>query len=89
MLTLGVDLLTSHDIWIMLENALASPSTTWIMTTAPYLSIFTLLKPIARHPLSLMDFNLYVFRGLRPEFKFIVTMLGAWADPVQFLELHS
>ncbi|KAK2985196.1 hypothetical protein RJ640_010485 [Escallonia rubra] len=40
-------------------------------------------------PFSPEDFNIYVFRGLKPEFKDLVTTLSARFEPVTFSELHS
>ncbi|GMQ04958.1 hypothetical protein CsSME_00050184 [Camellia sinensis var. sinensis] len=44
---------------------------------------------VASHPLALVDFNIYVFKGLRPEFKDLVTTIAAQLDPVLFAELHN
>lgn len=41
------------------------------------------------HPLSLIDFNLYVFRGLQLEIKDLITTLNARAEQVSFTKLHS
>ena len=38
---------------------------------------------------SLEDFNLYVFRGLREEFKDLVTSLITKAEPLSYTDLHS
>jgi hypothetical protein len=43
----------------------------------------------AGRPVSLEDFNLYVFRGLRGEFKDIVTSLITKAEPLSYADLHS
>ncbi|KAK2987919.1 hypothetical protein RJ640_003049 [Escallonia rubra] len=43
----------------------------------------------AGRPLSPEDFNIYIFRGLKPEFKDLVTILSAHSEPVTFSELHS
>jgi len=40
-------------------------------------------------PVSLEDFNLYVFRGLRGEFKDLVTSLITKAEPLSYADLHS
>jgi hypothetical protein len=40
-------------------------------------------------PMSLEDFNLYVFRGLRGEFKDLVTSLITKAEPLLYADLHS
>jgi len=40
-------------------------------------------------PMSLKDFNLYVFRGLRGEFKDLVTSLITKAEPLSYVDLHS
>ena len=38
--------------------------------------------------MSLEDFNLYVFRGLRGEFKDLVTSLITKAEPLSYVDLH-
>ena len=43
----------------------------------------------AGRPISLTDFNLYVFRGLRGEFKDLVTSLITRADPLPYIDLLS
>ncbi|KAJ6733370.1 hypothetical protein OIU74_005177 [Salix koriyanagi] len=43
----------------------------------------------AGRPISLTDFNLYVFRGLRSDFRDLVTTLSTKADPLSYSELHS
>jgi hypothetical protein len=43
----------------------------------------------AGRPVSLEDFNLYVFRGLRGEFKDLVTSLITKAEPLSYADLHS
>jgi hypothetical protein len=40
-------------------------------------------------PISLAEFNLYVFWGLRSEFKDLVTSLSTKADPISYIDLHS
>jgi len=40
-------------------------------------------------PVSLEDFNLYVFRGLRGEFMDLVTSLVAKAKPLSYADLYS
>jgi hypothetical protein len=40
-------------------------------------------------PVSLEDFNLYVFRGLRGEFKDLVTSLITKAEHLSYADLHS
>jgi hypothetical protein len=40
-------------------------------------------------PISLRDFNLYVFRGLRSEFKGLVTSLVTKEKPLSYADLHS
>jgi hypothetical protein len=40
-------------------------------------------------PMSLEDFNLYVFRGLRGEFKDLVMSLITKAEPLSYADLHS
>jgi hypothetical protein len=44
---------------------------------------------VAGWPLSLKDFNLYIFRGLRSEFKDLVTSLVTKAEPLSYANLHS
>jgi hypothetical protein len=43
----------------------------------------------AGQPISLEDFNLYVFRGLHGEFKDLVTSLVTRADPLLYADLLS
>jgi hypothetical protein len=43
----------------------------------------------ADRPISLAEFNLYVFRGLRSEFKDLVTSLSTKDDPISYTDLHS
>ena len=43
----------------------------------------------ASRPVSLEDFNLYVFRGLRGEFKDLVTSLITKTEPLSYTDLHS
>jgi hypothetical protein len=43
----------------------------------------------AGRPVSLEDFNLYVFRGLREEFKDLVTSLITKVEPLSYADLHS
>jgi len=43
----------------------------------------------AGRPLSMEDFNLYVFCGLRGEFRYLVTTLSTRAEPVSYTDLHS
>jgi hypothetical protein len=43
----------------------------------------------ASRPVSLEDFNLYVFRGLRGEFNDLVTSLITKAEPLSYADLHS
>jgi hypothetical protein len=43
----------------------------------------------ADQPKSLEDFNLYVFRGLRGEFKDLVTSLITKAEPLSYADLHG
>jgi len=40
-------------------------------------------------PVSLEDFNLYVFRNLRGEFKDLVTSIVTKAEPFSYADLHS
>jgi hypothetical protein len=51
-------------------------------------SLFDELAAAGR-PMSLEDFNLYVFRGLRGEFKDLVTSLITKAEPLSYTDLHS
>ena len=43
----------------------------------------------ADQPMSLENFNLYVFRGLRGEFKDLVTSLITKAKPLSYADLHD
>jgi hypothetical protein len=43
----------------------------------------------AGRPVSLEDFNLYVFCGLRREFKDLVTSLVTKTKPLSYVDLHS
>jgi hypothetical protein len=43
----------------------------------------------AGRPMSLEDFNLYVFHGLHGEFKVLVTSLITKAEPLSYADLHS
>jgi len=43
----------------------------------------------AGRPIALEDFNLYIFRGLRGEFKDLVTSLSTKVQPLTYTELHS
>ena len=43
----------------------------------------------AGRPISLTDFNLYVFRGLCNEFHDLVTSLSTTSDAISYSELHS
>jgi len=43
----------------------------------------------AGQPVSLEDFNWYVFCGLRGEFKDLVTSLITKAEPLSYADLHS
>ena len=40
-------------------------------------------------PISLTDFNLYVFQGLCGEFRDLVTSMSTKSDPLSYFELHS
>jgi len=51
-------------------------------------SLFDELAAVGR-PMPLEDFNLYVFRGLRGEFKDLVTSLITKAEPLSYVDLHS
>lgn len=43
----------------------------------------------AGRPLNTAEFNIYVFKGLRSDFKDLVTTLTACAEPVSYAELHA
>jgi len=43
----------------------------------------------AGQPISLEDFNLYIFHGLRGEFKNLVTSLMTKAEPLSYANLHN
>jgi hypothetical protein len=51
-------------------------------------SLFDELVAVGQ-PLSLEDFNLYIFRGLRGEFKDLVTSLVTKAKPLLYVDLHN
>ena len=51
-------------------------------------SLFDELAAVG-HPISLEDFNLYVFCGLRGEFKDLVTSLITKAEPPSYADLHN
>jgi len=51
-------------------------------------SLFDELAAVG-HPMSLEDFNLYVFRGLCGEFKDLVTSLITKPEPLSYADLHS
>jgi hypothetical protein len=51
-------------------------------------SLFDELAAAGR-PMSLEDFNLYMFRGLRGEFKDLVTSLITKAELLSYVDLHS
>jgi hypothetical protein len=51
-------------------------------------SLFDELAAVGR-PLSLEDFNLYIFRGLRGEFKDLVTSLVTKAELLSYTDLHN
>jgi hypothetical protein len=44
---------------------------------------------ITGKPLSMEDFNLYIFRGLRGEFQDLVTILSTRAEPISYTDLYS
>jgi hypothetical protein len=50
--------------------------------------LFDELAAVGR-PISMEEFNFYVFRGLRNEFKDLVTSLSTKADPILYTDLHS
>jgi hypothetical protein len=52
------------------------------------MSLFDELAAAGR-PLSLEDFNLYISRGLRGEFKDFVTSLVTKAESLSYADLHS
>jgi hypothetical protein len=43
----------------------------------------------AGRPISLVEFNLYVFRGLHNDFKNLVTKFSTKADPISYTDLHN
>jgi len=43
----------------------------------------------AGRPISLEDFNIYVFHGLRGEFKDLVTSLKTKAEPLLYVDLYN
>jgi hypothetical protein len=51
-------------------------------------SLFDELAAVGR-PLSLEDFNLYIFHGLCGEFKYLVTSLVTKAEPLSYADLHN
>jgi hypothetical protein len=51
-------------------------------------SLFDELTVVGR-PISLEDFNLYVFHGFHGEFKDLVTSLVIKTDPLSYANLHS
>jgi len=51
-------------------------------------SLFDELAAVGR-PLSLEDFNLYIFHGLHGEFKDLVTSLMTKAEPLSYADLHN
>jgi hypothetical protein len=51
-------------------------------------SLFDELVAVGQ-PLSLEDFNLYIFRGLRGEFKDLVTSFMTKAKPLLYIDLHN
>jgi len=51
-------------------------------------SLFDELVVVGR-PISLEDFNLYVFRGLYDEFKDLVTNLATKVELFSYADLHS
>jgi hypothetical protein len=51
-------------------------------------ALFDELAAVGR-PVSLEDFNLYVFHGLRGECKDLVTSLMTMAKPLSYANLHS
>jgi len=50
--------------------------------------LFDELVAVGR-PISLKDFNLYVFRGLRGEFKDLITSFVINVEPLSYADLHS
>jgi hypothetical protein len=50
--------------------------------------LFDELATVGR-PLSLEDFNLYMFHGLHGEFKNLVTSLVTKAEPLSYADLHN
>jgi len=95
-LHLVVDCNTSHDIWTTLETTQLHGSFQELRkndeSVSTYLqkakSLFDELAAAGR-PISMEDFNLYEFWGLRSEFKDLVTSLSTKADPISYTDLHS
>ncbi|KAF7146350.1 hypothetical protein RHSIM_Rhsim04G0108900 [Rhododendron simsii] len=99
---LVVGLTTSQEIWTTLEASLASPSNTRILqlqnmrqgdkSVSSFLHRAKALSDelaAAGRPVSTADFNIYVFRGLRSDFKDLVTNMAARHDDISFSELHA
>ncbi|GAV62430.1 UBN2 domain-containing protein, partial [Cephalotus follicularis] len=42
---------------------------------------------VAGRPVPLPDFNIYIFKGLKPEFKDLVTTFSSRSDPITYSEL--
>lgn len=92
-LPLVIERTASNEIWHVLEQALASPSNTRVMSlhaslqgikqqatesVTQYLHRMKSIRDelrMAGRPLSTNDFNIDVFKGLRSEFKGLVTTL--------------
>jgi hypothetical protein len=43
----------------------------------------------ADRPLSMEDFNFHVFRGLRGEFRDLVTTFSTRAEPISYTDIHN
>jgi hypothetical protein len=95
---------SSCSAWHTLEQALASTSNSRIMqgslqdlrqgdesVTQFMQKAKALFNELAAdgQPVSLEDFNLYMFRGLRGEFKYLVTSLITKVEPLSYVDLHS
>ena len=86
-----------HYVWRTLEKAIASPSNSCIMhlhnaSVTIYMQQAKLLFDelvVDGWLISLKDCNLYVFCGLRGEFKDLVTSLVTKAKLLSYVDLHN
>jgi hypothetical protein len=51
-------------------------------------ALFDELAAVGR-PISMAEFNWYVFWGLRSDFKDLVTSLSTKVDPISYIDLHN